>query len=379
MSKIWIKDGTVLTKGSSTTTALPNGPASGVYEIHLSMSGFYLMEISENFHFDDKVYGLCEDFINYVIKTYNNTSGNLGILLNGTKGTGKTFTAKEICNRLGLPVIIVKSMGDSDSKMIEWLSGQINFDCIFFFDEYEKEFEDSSEILSFMDGVYNSPYRKFFILTTNSLNINSNLIGRPSRIRYCKTFDNLSENVCREILNDILVDKSAIDSIIALTNQMSIITIDLIKQLANEINIHGIQSIDTIKEIFNIEFASYTYYYIQFGVNDITNLNKNDIDKITQEILSYKEVINKPFSERTEKDNNILREVMNKYEIERTSSTDSNKLETLKVGSTFFAEKVLYVDLKHKVVMTAYQGRIYVYHIINSFSNSVKSNLSLAL
>ena len=97
-------------------------------------------------------------------------------------------------------------------KLIKYLSTSIDFDCIFFFDEYEKEFKNSSDVLSFMDGTYNSIYRKVFLLTTNELNVDPNLLGRPSRIRYKKSFSNLSEEVTREILNDILEDKTAIKS-----------------------------------------------------------------------------------------------------------------------------------------------------------------------
>lgn len=73
---------------------------------------------------------------------------------------------------------------DTNSKLIKYLSTSIDFDCIFFFDEYEKEFKNSSDVLSFMDGTYNSIYRKVFLLTTNELNVDPNLLGRPSRIRY---------------------------------------------------------------------------------------------------------------------------------------------------------------------------------------------------
>ena len=72
---------------------------------------------------------------------------------------------------------------DTNSKLIKYLSTSIDFDCIFFFDEYEKEFKSSSDVLSFMDGTYNSIYRKVFLLTTNELNVDPNLLGRPSRIK----------------------------------------------------------------------------------------------------------------------------------------------------------------------------------------------------
>ena len=139
----------------------------GIYNIGLSMSGWYLEKYADKFTFDYKIYGLQTEFCEHVLKTYKNTTGNFGIMLTGTKGTGKTVTAKILANYFNLPVIIVKDMEDSNQAMIEFLSG-FNFDCVLFFDEFEKNFSDKdSTILQIMDGVYNSGYRKIFLLTTN--------------------------------------------------------------------------------------------------------------------------------------------------------------------------------------------------------------------
>lgn len=93
-------------------------------------------------------------------------------------------------------------MGDHNQSMIEFLSG-IEGDCILFLDEFEKNFSESdSTILQIMDGVYNSKYRKVFLLTTNA--INENMVGRPSRIRYVKEFGNLDLKVVNEYLDDAL-------------------------------------------------------------------------------------------------------------------------------------------------------------------------------
>lgn len=180
----------------------------GVYKISMSKQGFYLEYVMSEFVFDYKIYGLQEDFINHVIKTYNEAqTGNLGILLNGTKGTGKTVAAKMIANRLHLPVIIVQNMGqEMNLQMMNYLSTEINFDCVFF-DEYEKTFDKDTTILSFMDGVYNSESRKVFLLTTNTLSIDRNLIGRPSRILYLKKFGNLEIEAASEFLDDTLNNK----------------------------------------------------------------------------------------------------------------------------------------------------------------------------
>src|SRR5687768_15668363 len=54
----------------------------------------YLKLVANEFKFDFKIYGLEEHFINRVLKTYKNTTGNLGMILNGVKGTGKTITGE---------------------------------------------------------------------------------------------------------------------------------------------------------------------------------------------------------------------------------------------------------------------------------------------
>lgn len=88
MNKIWMNSGSVYTEigsGYEVSESLP----VGVYNVNLTRTGFHLDKYADKFIFPYKVYGLQEDFIEHVIKTYNNTTGNLGIMLTGTKGTGK--------------------------------------------------------------------------------------------------------------------------------------------------------------------------------------------------------------------------------------------------------------------------------------------------
>lgn len=54
---------------------------------------------------------------------------------------------------------------------------------------FEKNFkEEDSTVLQIMDGVYNSNHRKIFLLTTNNMHINENLVGRPFSYSLCKAF-----------------------------------------------------------------------------------------------------------------------------------------------------------------------------------------------
>lgn len=107
MNKVWMCSGSTYTQVGSGYKVSESLPV-GIYSISLTMTGYHLDKYADKFVFPYKMYGLQEDFIDHVIKTYNNTEGNLGIMFTGTKGTGKTVTAKELANKLNLPVIIVK-------------------------------------------------------------------------------------------------------------------------------------------------------------------------------------------------------------------------------------------------------------------------------
>ena len=371
--QIWLQDGNTFSQGSATTVSHPEGLPKGIYEVKLSLTGFYLSKIAESFTFDYKLYGLNQKFIDYVLKTYENTTGNLGVLLDGIKGTGKTVVAKELCNHLQLPVILVQSMGsDTNDKLIKYLSTAIDFDCIFFFDEYEKEFKDSSDVLSFMDGTYNSIYRKVFLLTTNELKVDTNLLGRPSRIRYKKSFGNLSEEITREILDDILEDKTAIEKVIELTHSMNIITIDLIKAIATEINIHGVESLPDIKETFNIEFSKFTYLYrvIQISHYKI-ELTPENIKNLLQTYHDYKELQKKDWEKLSDEERQFNNTWSSRFNDDFGTTTEDTEFKYLKPGDYFEDDRILMINTEEKYLVTMDDyGYIRIYLISNCYSTS---------
>ena len=375
---IWIQDGNTFIKGSATTKAHPEGLPKGIYEVKESMTGYYLNRLGDSFVFNYKLYGINNEFIEHFIKTYNNTTGNLGILFNGIKGTGKTVTAEELCNRLKLPVIIVKSCKGEDD-MLKFLATQINFDCIFFFDEYEKEFKESSSVLSFMDGVHNSQYRKIFLLTTNELEINDNLLGRPSRIRYVRSFGNLPEETTLELLNDILIDKGAIEPVLDLIRQMQIVTIDLVKALAQEVNIHGVDKIDLIRKNFNLEFSDFTYLVesieLESGsLSGVQNINEQLFEKIIKSREITRRIVGKSFSELT-KEELDARSIMEGTYI-RTDSVSINKeIKYLKIGDEFDSRTIFYINAKKGYIVTCYNHFV-IYVIKSGYSTNASDKFN---
>lgn len=375
---IWIQDGNTFMKGSATTKAHPEGLPKGIYEVKESMIGYYLNRLGDSFVFNYKLYGINNKFIDHFIKTYNNTTGNLGVLFNGIKGTGKTVTAEELCNRIGLPVIIVKSCKEVDD-MLKFLATQINFDCIFFFDEYEKEFRESSSVLSFMDGVHNSQYRKIFLLTTNELEINNNLLGRPSRIRYVRSFGNLPEETTLELLNDILIDKDAIEPVLDLIRQMQIVTVDLVKALAQEVNIHGVDKIDLIRKNFNLEFSDFTYLVesieLESGsLSNVQNINEQLFEKIIRSREVTRKIERKSPSKLTEEERDAQITMAGAYI--RTDSVSVNKeIKYLKIGDEFDERPIFYINAKKGYIVTCYNHFI-IYIIKSGYSTNASGKFN---
>ncbi len=217
----------------------------GVYIFQLSQErGPYLQRIEDEFTFNYKIYGKEDAFIERAVKTYHNTVGNFGILLNGIKGTGKTVTGKIISNKLRLPVILIQA--NYGGIIGQYLSG-IGQDVVAFIDEYEKVFVDVDSngrsidrgaLLSIMDGALGGNNRVVFMLTTNNLFVNENLISRPGRIRYIKNFAQLPLSIINEIVDDILVYPELKEQVVEDLSTMQLITIDIVKAVLEEVNIH---------------------------------------------------------------------------------------------------------------------------------------------
>jgi hypothetical protein len=250
------------TKGNYTAT-LPTALLNIGYD---DRKGFYLEKMDGKFDFQHKIYGVESELINRVKKTYVNTNRNLGILLNGVKGTGKTVTSKLIANEIGIPVLVVQH---AYVGLVDFINS-IKQDVIIFIDEYEKIFEERHTLLTIMDGVLSNEYRKFFILTTNETYINDNLLQRPGRIRYFKTFGNLKPNVVNEIVDDFLVHKHLKKDVVRFVSSLELITIDIVKSIVEEVNIHE-ESPEVFKDIFNCKKITGRYNVYQLTPNPLTS------------------------------------------------------------------------------------------------------------
>lgn len=251
----WYKDGETYSQTSPSAEIYKGELPVGIYKIERAMMGYRLVKLRDKFEFNYKLYDIENEFIDHVLQWWNETNRNLGILLSGTKGTGKSVTAKIISNAVNLPVILID---DNDEDFVKFLT-TFDFPCVFFFDEYEKLFKEGNQILTLMDGAFSDFNRKLFILTTNSFKINENLISRPSRIRYHKEFYNLSIDVISNYIDDNLKRPERKRDILKFLNELNECTIDIIKAIIQEINMFN-SSIEKVQDYMNLDTRTFEYH-----------------------------------------------------------------------------------------------------------------------
>ena len=274
MSQVYLKRGNSWTPTEGNFEKKPVLD-EGIYEILVNPFNMELSfrKTAEEFNFGFKLYGIDETLIKHVLDTYNKqpVKRNIGVLLNGGKGTGKTVTAKLIANRLGLPVIIC----DKPYPGLTNFLARIEQDCVFFFDEFEKQFRVNDcninstnsdenrageDLLSIMDGVFNTDNCHIFLLTTNELSINDNLLSRPSRIRYLKSYGTvMDKKILEEFIDDNLQYPEFRTEILDFVDSLTMATIDIVKTIVDEVNIHHCH-IEEFKQFFNVKEANYNYF-----------------------------------------------------------------------------------------------------------------------
>lgn len=230
--------------------------------------GNCFLEDIEGFKFPEKVYEIDKDLREIVKKSFDNNDTNLGVLLTGNKGQGKSVTAKLICKDMGLPVVVINKPIPNDINFIKFLKG-ISQNYVLFIDEFEKLFKSSNShgneknenhsqesFLSFMDGALTSEGKILFLMTTND-HVNEFMINRPSRIKFLKEYDELSEDLFNMIVDDKLVNKEFKQD---LENNVSFLNlnIDLLVNIINDINLLN-KPFSSFASLYNYKFEQYRY------------------------------------------------------------------------------------------------------------------------
>ena len=231
--------------------------------------GFFLEKYNDMDIKEPKVYGVHEEKVNKVLNMFEKQDRNLGVILSGDKGIGKSLFAKMLANaaiQKGIPMIVVDRYVPGLASYIE----DIEQEVMVLFDEFDKTFGEvksregeaspQTNLLSLFDGL--SAGKKLFVVTCNELRkLNEYLINRPGRFHYHFRFEYPSANEIRAYLEDKMEVEyySEIDNVVSFANKISL-NYDCLRAIATELNtgltfseaIKDLNIINTEQQLYNI-------------------------------------------------------------------------------------------------------------------------------
>jgi hypothetical protein len=243
----------------------------GTYVVNSDPKGNFFLTITDDFVIPEKIYGNSIKNCSRILNTFNSRQVSTGVLLSGTKGSGKSLLAKQIsveAMKNGVPTLIVNLpyRGDGFNSFLQ----SIRQDCVVIFDEFEKVYDEKeqSSLLTLLDGV--CVQKKLFIMTTNSVGgINSFLRDRPGRIYYWIEFKNLEHQFILEYCEDKLNNKKYIDQVCNICALLGF-NFDMLKALVEEMNLYD-ESPQTSMKLLNTRGTIQGHDKYEYVVHDESN------------------------------------------------------------------------------------------------------------
>lgn len=236
---------------------IPEVPAGYYVITEHPMMGLYLRRI-DDFVLPEKLYGTAVPRAEKILNTFKERKDKTtGVFLEGNKGSGKSLLSKKVCVdavAADMPVIVVDQ--PMAGPAFEDFLNSIKQPCVVFIDEFEKKYKDDdmqNALLSLLDGT--GVGQKLYLLTSNSSDVSTYLLNRPSRIFYHYSYKKLEEGIMIGYCADHLQDAEKIKKVQTLWTMSSDMSFDILQSLVEELNRYPAVPFLDILEEMNINLA----------------------------------------------------------------------------------------------------------------------------
>lgn len=281
---MWLKiDDSLMFMNGDSVSSLDVMPNKVYKTVFSKLQGTFLKETEIKLE-HGVIYGNSQKIADHIVQAYNlsDKSKNLGVLLSGGRGLGKTLTTRLVMEQLKdkFPIVIVSEF---TPDLPDFLSNLKN--CVILMDEFEKfmsgnangsDNEDDQTkqetILSVLDGNTGCSGNLFLLTANNIYKIDENLKSRPGRIRYHYKYESENAEVVRNYCNDNLQRKDIIEEVVRVLGVAKYVSLDIITSFVDELNKFPNLTPLEAMEFFNIESSETKY-----KINIIAEVNGKQV------------------------------------------------------------------------------------------------------
>ena len=261
------------------------------------MKGFFL-ERFPNIEVSEKIYGAHISKVEKVLRSFEKFQRNLGVILSGDKGIGKSLFAKLLsveAVKAGIPLIIVDKYYPGIAAYLQSIEQKV----MVLFDEFDKTYGEikemdgcaspQTELLTLFDGI--STGKKIFVITCNELSkLNDYLVNRPGRFHYHFRFGYPNAGEVEEYLKDKLPEEmyGEIPQITDFSRKVNL-NYDSLRAIAFEISC-GSKFSEAIEDLNIINFNEYMKYnlVLRFTNGETLSAKNVGINMFDDEELIYR-------------------------------------------------------------------------------------------
>lgn len=251
-----------------------------IYDLEYNrMQGISYLKENGDLNMPKKLYKLEEDndFINRILSYFNsdNAGKTTGVLLAGTKGTGKTMLSKRIALESNLPIIVVAN--DYPANRLVSFFKHFTTPVVVMFDEIEKNtyWWETKDLLGFLDGV-EATSKKLVLMTCNKTDqIDDNFFDRCSRVRYLKEYEANSNSIFVRYMAEDKGVKNIDEVVNFIIEHMEVKSFDNISAFLDEVVLFENTPLDKLAKDMNI------------SINGVirTGTNSSDEEEIKEDLF----------------------------------------------------------------------------------------------